>query len=134
MIKYFRHRAEKGQSIVEYALVLPLLMLLLLGIVEFGLAIWHYDTLANAGREVARCGIFYKNLVIPITSNSADVCIAKSIAQFGIGLNLAREDFQVTFTRDDIRVQVDYDYQPITGLIIGAALPLRTVTTMQNEY
>ena len=131
MKEYFRHRAERGQDLVEYALVLPVLMLLLLGIVELGLAIWHYDTLANAGREVARCGIIYANLVAP---NSIDDCINDSIAHFGTGLGLAPEDFQVTITRDDIRVQVDHDFQPITGLIIGATLPLRTVTTMQNEY
>ncbi len=71
MSKYFRHRAEKGQDLVEYALVLPVLMLLLLGIVEFGLAIWHYDTLANAGREVARCGIIYANLVAPNSIEAA---------------------------------------------------------------
>jgi Flp pilus assembly protein TadG len=125
------HHSDRGQDIVEYALVLPLLLLLLIGIVEFGLAIWRYDTVANAGREVARCGIIYANLVAP---NSIETCIDNSIERWGLGLGLTRDDFQVAITDDEIRVQVDYVHQPITGLVIGAALPMRTVTTMQNEY
>jgi hypothetical protein len=118
--------------VVEYALVLPQLLLILLGIVEFGIAIWQYDTLANAAREVARCGIIYTNLVAP---NSIEQCIDTSIAQWGFGLNLVQADFQVTFPGDAIRVQLDHDYQPITGLILGGAtLPMRTVVTMENEY
>lgn len=131
MSKYLIRHRESGQDIVEYALVLPLLMLLLLGIVEFGLAVWHYDTVSNVAREVARCGIIYLNLVAP---NSIEQCIDDSINQWGLGLGLVQADFQVTFPDDFIRVQVDYDYQPITGLILGGTLPMRSVTTMQNEY
>jgi hypothetical protein len=35
---------------------------------------------------------------------------------------------------DAIRVQVDWQYQPVLGLILNAALPMRTVSTMRNEY
>jgi Flp pilus assembly protein TadG len=131
MTKKAWHRSDRGQDIVEYALVLPLLMLLLLGIVEFGLAIWRYDTVSNAGREVARCGIIYANVS---ATNGIETCIDTAIAHWGLGLGLTQDDFQVTITDDEIRVQVDYEHQPITGLVIGAALPMRTVTTMQNEY
>ena len=89
------------------------------------------DTLANAAREVARCGIIYNNLVAP---NSIEQCIDNSIATWGLGLGLVPSDFQVTFSDDTIRVQLDYNYQPITGLVLGGTLPLRTVVTMQNEY
>lgn len=50
-----RHR-EHGQSLVEFSLILGPLMLLLLGIVQFGFIFNTYVTLTNATREAARAG------------------------------------------------------------------------------
>jgi Flp pilus assembly protein TadG len=50
--QYYRNR--KGQSMVEFALVLPLLLLLLGGIVDFGHAFYQYSSIENAARDVAR--------------------------------------------------------------------------------
>jgi Flp pilus assembly protein TadG len=47
-------RREDGQAIVEFALVLPLLMGLLLGIVQFGIVFNNYETLTDAARVGAR--------------------------------------------------------------------------------
>ena len=47
-------RQERGQSVAEFALVLPLLMLVLLGIVQFGMVFKQYITLTDAVREGAR--------------------------------------------------------------------------------
>jgi len=45
---------EKGQSLVEFALVLPVLMMILLGIIEFGWLFNAQITLTSAAREGAR--------------------------------------------------------------------------------
>lgn len=50
-------RKEKGQALVELAIVLPLLLMLLLGIVEFGRVGHAYLTLNHAAREGARAGV-----------------------------------------------------------------------------
>ena len=47
-------RAEQGQSVVEFALVLPLLLLVVVGIFKFGVAFNHYLTLTDAVRSGAR--------------------------------------------------------------------------------
>ncbi len=47
---------ESGQSLVEFAFVVPVFMLLLLGMLEFGFAFEHDQTLAYATREGARVG------------------------------------------------------------------------------
>jgi Flp pilus assembly protein TadG len=47
------HR-EDGQAIVEFALVLPLLVGLLVGIVQFGIIFNNYETLTDAARVAAR--------------------------------------------------------------------------------
>jgi Flp pilus assembly protein TadG len=55
-----RKNPERGAVVVEFALVLPLLMLLLMGIIEFGLLFYNQQVLTNASREGARAGIgFY---------------------------------------------------------------------------
>jgi hypothetical protein len=51
------NRKTKGQGLVEFALILPLLLLLLLGIIEGGRIIWAYVTVQNAAREAARYAV-----------------------------------------------------------------------------
>ncbi|MBI1880601.1 MAG: pilus assembly protein, partial [Chloroflexi bacterium] len=48
---------QKGQGLVEFALILPLLLLLLVGIVEAGRLIWAFITVQTAAREAARYAI-----------------------------------------------------------------------------
>ena len=47
----------KGQSLVEFALILPILLLLILGIIEGARIIWAYITVQNAAREAARYAV-----------------------------------------------------------------------------
>ena len=49
-----RSRDERGASVVEFALIVPLLVVLVLGIVEFGHAFQVQGTLSAAAREGAR--------------------------------------------------------------------------------
>jgi Flp pilus assembly protein TadG len=49
----------RGQSLVEFALVLVPLLMLILGIVQFGLIFNSYVTMTNAAREGARTGTIY---------------------------------------------------------------------------
>jgi Flp pilus assembly protein TadG len=51
-----RRRRERGQSIVEMAFLLPVYLLLLLGILEFGMAFDHLISISYATREGARQG------------------------------------------------------------------------------
>src|SRR5205823_8402190 len=45
---------EEGAVAVEFAIVLPLLALMLFGIIEFGSLFWRYEVLVNAAREGGR--------------------------------------------------------------------------------
>jgi Flp pilus assembly protein TadG len=46
--------SSQGQALVEFALVFPLMMLLLIGFVDLARGVYAYNTLANAAREGAR--------------------------------------------------------------------------------
>ena len=52
---------QKGASAVEFAFVLPLLIVLLFGIVEFSLLLYNKAVITNACREAARDGIVLRN-------------------------------------------------------------------------
>ena len=48
---------QNGASAVEFALILPLLILVVFGIIEFGLLLYNQQVITNASREGARAGI-----------------------------------------------------------------------------
>ena len=52
-----RFRADSGAELVEFALVFPLLLLVVLGIVDFGFLFQEYEVVTNAAREGARIAI-----------------------------------------------------------------------------
>lgn len=47
-------QAQRGLAAVEFAIVAPVLLLLMLGVAEFGRALFQYNTLAKAVRDAAR--------------------------------------------------------------------------------
>jgi Flp pilus assembly protein TadG len=56
-MKSIRWRRRAGQSLVEMAMVLPVLTLLTFGLVDFGRAYYFQVSVTNAAREGARTGI-----------------------------------------------------------------------------
>lgn len=130
-------RAESGQDILEYALVLPLLLLLLFGIVEFGIVYLQYNTIANAAREGARAGI------IPPTESCDTACVdakvTAAVRQLTVGLESSRLTIDApVHTATTIQVSVSYDAHLVTGSIIAAVggsdtIPLQATVTMQTE-
>jgi Flp pilus assembly protein TadG len=52
-----RFGSEKGAELVEFALVLPFLLLVVLGIAEFGIMLQRYEAITNAAREGARVAV-----------------------------------------------------------------------------
>lgn len=63
-------RSERGAAAVEFALVLPMLLLVIGGAIEFGRAFWFYDTLSKATRDAAR----YLTMVHCSAGESASDC------------------------------------------------------------
>jgi len=69
--RYVRNR--RGQAIVELALVLPVFLLLLVGMMEFGLVLHDYVTVAEAARVGARAAAVHKDnaTITAATKNAA---------------------------------------------------------------
>jgi len=49
-----RHPGERGQSLVEFAFVLPIIVLVIVAFIEIGRAVFAWNTIANAARQGAR--------------------------------------------------------------------------------
>ena len=50
-------KAEHGAELVEFALTFPLLLVVVMGIIDFGLLFQQYEVLTNAAREGARVSV-----------------------------------------------------------------------------
>ena len=50
-------KREDGAAAIEFAILLPILLLILFGIIEFGFALYGKEVITNASREGARYGI-----------------------------------------------------------------------------
>ena len=59
MDKTTKNKRQEGASAVEFALILPMLILLLFGIIEFSILFYDQAMITNASREGARAGIVY---------------------------------------------------------------------------
>jgi hypothetical protein len=49
--------SQNGATVVEFAIILPLLIVFIFGIIEFGLLLYNKQVITNASREGARAGI-----------------------------------------------------------------------------
>jgi Flp pilus assembly protein TadG len=116
-----RARDESGAAIIEFALVTPLLLVLVWGIIETGRAFYTINTLASAVRDGARYGA----AACPLAANGTpnlDLCRPAirdvvTTAFQAIGPPLASDSVlaNVVGAGQDTRIQVtaSYPYSPI---------------------
>ena len=69
------HRGRRGQALVEFALVIPIFLLLLVAIFDLGRAVFAYNTLTNAAREGARMAAVnqYQPSIVQRAKNSTSI-------------------------------------------------------------
>ncbi len=143
MIKLIRKRkkdGEKGQALAEFALLVPIFMLLLFAIVDFGMGFYSWITVTNAAREGARLGAVL----------ASEEQIKLRVLQTS---DLINEDTNMTVTvtnaapggvpGESVVVTVDYDYDLITpmaglvqmlsGSVLGPTLTLSSTAEMRLE-
>ena len=128
------HRGETGQGLLEFALVIPLLMLMVVGLFDLGYAVFVNNMISNAAREGARVGIIQMN-------TNADIC--NRVIAAAPGLNLSCQpgsiDIDPSPTRDygePITVTVTFTYTPMTplmGQFVGGGLRLSSSSVMVTE-
>lgn len=76
--RFAARRRSRGQSLVEFALVLPLFLLLVMAIMDLGLAVFSYNSITNAAREGARLAIVNQDTTKITTRITQQSAIARS--------------------------------------------------------
>ena len=74
-------RESKGSAAVEFALFLPVLLMLIFGVIELGSAWYARQMLVNASREGARYGILYSSS--GITDADVEAYVENILSQAG---------------------------------------------------
>ena len=129
-------RSESGASAVEFALLLPVLMLILFGIIEFGLALHRQAILTNASREGARLGIVQS--IPAITTGQIDARINTYLTAAGIAPGSVTRAISpivpVTGTPVTVTLTLPYTYAVLPGLTsIVPTINLVASTVMSHE-
>ncbi len=116
---------REGQSLVEFALVLPILLLIIVGILEFGIAFRTYQVVTNAAREGARTA------VLRVEQPQADSVVIRYLQSAGLNPNDGTRGFNCEGssgssplpceTGDIASVTVS---QPVNFVLIGAVFRL----------
>jgi Flp pilus assembly protein TadG len=134
---------ERGAELVEFALVLPLLLIIIMGIIDFGLAFQRYEIITNAAREGARLGSLQASYsVSDIQARVNQYCVAAQLPggcpTGSVAVNQAVTIPVGANVLPGVSVTVTYQHQfaflgPVLSLINGSlgSVNLRAVSTMR---
>ncbi len=137
-----RRRTPAGQGLVEFALVLPILLLIVVAVFDLGMYVFAANDVANAARKGVRVAI-----VDQTSGAAADAAIQQATA-----LGLTPGDVSVTFKSPDLssgcapvkvnciaEVTVSYEWEPVAksvlllGLIFPGPVTVSTTSRMPVE-
>lgn len=140
-----RFRAEQAAQLVEFALVLPMLLLVVLGIGEFGFIFQRYEVVTNAAREgarmavlpgyttadvTARVRVYVTQGKVPTTLTNPNIAVTDVTIPVGAGLPpINAKRVSVTYTHS-------YTFLPKIATWFGATyttVPLKAVAEMRKE-
>jgi uncharacterized iron-regulated membrane protein len=127
MKKRIHWKNEDGQALVEFALLIPIFMMLLLGILQFGVIFNNYITLTDAARAGSRAAAVSRQDACP-------TCKAETaVEQAAGGLDLDKLEVEVESTwlpGEQVTVTAKYPY---TIDILGQVVASGDLTTEIKE-
>ncbi|HBV98145.1 MAG: hypothetical protein JL50_00440 [Peptococcaceae bacterium BICA1-7] len=128
--RFFKN--DRGQAMVELALVLPILLVLFMGVIEFGRVYHSYLVITNASREGARVAIL----------GGTDQAVSARVGE--VTGNLDQTKLQTVVTpvpagrTSGTLAEIDVQYQvslvfPLFDIVLPNPLPLSSKTVMRVE-
>ena len=126
-----RFDEERGQAMVELAIVLPIFLMLVFGIIQFAIVFNHYQTLTDAVRVGARQAAISRNLSNPTAVTEARL---RKAAQASLqDSDLAVEVDSSWAQGSDVTVRASYPYEiNIIGVVVKSGR-LKSETTERVE-
>lgn len=132
-------RTQAGTSIVEATIVLPLMLMLVFGIAEFGISFTRWNSLTNAVREGARVGVVFRS---PCDAGPVTTLVEATVSDFAnsSGIDVASINTTVTGvcagtgTQLTVAASVPYNFAALSALAgLAPSVNLSARTVMRNE-
>jgi Flp pilus assembly protein TadG len=143
--KFFQQRNTKpksrdqGQSLVEFALTLPLVLLIILGTIDLGIGFKTYIALTNAAREGVRWVSIYPSdpagALDRVKSEANRIGVSYgTIGTDGYSMTISPQKTHYS-AGDKVTVHIEYDYELLFGALTGLpSVPFEASATMVVLY
>jgi Flp pilus assembly protein TadG len=139
-----RGRSEDGAQLVEFALLLPLLLLIMLGITEFGFMFQRYEVVTNAAREGARLAVLPGYVDTDVKARVTAYLASGRVPTTGSNPSVLVENVSIpvgggrpAIGAKRVTVSYTYSFQFLNALAAffgsRADLPLTAVSEMRTE-
>lgn len=127
---------EKGQAVVELALLLPILILIICGIVELGWLFTNQLMLNNVSREGARYGVVYSLDTNQLNNIKTKVqSLLPNYAKTSVNINVSYSN-TITPRAGDVIVNLSYQVvplTPVTDIFASSGVLLKSKCVMKLE-
>src|SRR5579862_5873532 len=123
---------SRGQALVEFAIVLPVFLLVLFGLIEFGYMLYSQTTVSNAAREAARAAVVDPDAcTIPVLANATARGAATGLTSSFISVNVPAIPSCATAPQGTpVSITVNYTYHTFFPLFFGATFNLSQTVQM----
>jgi Flp pilus assembly protein TadG len=138
-----RFRSQTGAALLEAAITIPIILLICVGIFEFGRAYQTSQVLTNAAREGARAAVITGTTDADVTTRVRNYMQAGSLTNYGTATVTITHNVALTGADTGSQVQIDYPFQfmvlqPVIQLVTpgsttGAPITMHSVALMRNE-
>ena len=135
-----RFRSERGSELIEFAIVLPIFLLILAGIFDFGMMFRSFEVVTNAAREGARVGVLEGYEAIDIESRiDAYMDAAGLTGPYTVSVaTVPVVTTAGTFTARSVSVNYTYQFTVLAGIGIFfggdyTSIPLQAASVMRTE-
>lgn len=142
-------KRRRGAAMLEAAIILPVFILLVFGMIDLGLGVFHYNLLSEAARHGVRQAIVHGEYApaswnggkwgpttIDVAANSSGVPLVDAIAPLLVHCDLSKTQIKAEWldgnnaVESKVRVTVTSIYEPMFASIIGGAIDLSASSTM----
>ena len=141
-------RGERGSQLVEFALIIPLFLMLVFGTIDFGRGFFSWIIITNAAREGARAAamgwddaVVYERVEAAVSGLSTSGTLTTGDSASGACPPVSSQDWCITADIDGLRgdpatVHVEYNFQFLVPGLAGLTpdiFQLTAESTMRKE-
>lgn len=128
-----RGRGDRGVALVEFAIIAPLLFLLIFGIMEFGWTFYQLNDVRQGAREAARlAAVNYRTSAVSGSTQTQQIVdeVCNRMEEGSIDMTIALNG---TTVGDAVAVTIEREYKPLTGFLKSIYNPRSINSTVKTR-